>query len=258
MNQIDNHFSKKLRDLEIKPSNRANELFMSKMAAPSKDKKPVWKYFALAASVMLALGVLFALNLNPDVLSTDTAMILPQEQTTTETETPSEVETNEPEESIIEDFITPTVSKPVLASVVVTKDKEVIFTNKTSENQSVASETKRVSLGNVRKINPENVYTYQSNDLVDYTLIDVIADRLDIHSEPNFTEPNQEIKLKEKPLIAKVINEVKYLLHGEKLDLERAGIKPAATTLAHNQSGLIASETQQFRENVHRIKEIFR
>jgi hypothetical protein len=260
MNQIDNHFSKKLRDLEIKPSDRANELFKSKIAPPSEDKKAIWKYFALAASVMLALGVLFALNLNPDVLP-GTAVVLPQELEPA-TETISEAETTiqeeQAEESVIEEFIKQNEQKPVLASVEIPKTKEVILVNKKPENEIATTETKRINLGNVAKINPEKVYTYQSNDLVDYTLIDVIAGRLEVETETSFAEPAQEIKVKEKPLIAKVINEVKYLLHGEKLDLERAGIKPAATALAHNPTGLIASETQQFRENVHRIKEIFR
>lgn len=261
MNQIDNHFSKKLRDLEVKPSDRANELFKSKIAPQKKDKNIVWKYFALAASVMLALGVLFALNLNSDVLSTDTALVLPQELEPV-SETTSEVEDNkqekQAEESVIEEFINQNEPKPALASVEIPKPKEATLVNKKPESEVVTAETKRINLGNVGKINPEKVYTYQSNDLVDYTLIDVITSRLDVVADNSFAEPGQEMKVKEKPLIAKVINEVKYLLHGEKLDLERAGIKPAATALAHNPTGLIASETQQFRENVHRIKEIFR
>lgn len=262
MNQIDNHFSKKLRDLEIEPSDRANELFNSKIAAPPKSKRVAWTYFALAASVMLVLGVLFALNLKSDVPSTDTALVLPQKQTKTAIEeTPATSESNESAESTVtEGLVRQSESKPTLTKATINKANvtPIIHKHKTSDYEVAAPETDRLNLGNIKSINTEKVYSYHSNDLVDYTLIDVITSKLDVVAENSFIEPDQEIKLKEKPLIVKVINEVKYLLHGDKLDLERAGIKPAATSLAYNQSGLIASETQQFRENVHRIKEIFR
>lgn len=255
MNQIDNHFSKKLRDLEIKPSDRADQLFMSKVAPQKKDNKLIWKYFALAASVMLALGVLFVLNSN--VLSTDTALVLPQEQTQIK-EASEEAEANEKPEPATEEFIQVTEPKQTLASVTLTKYEKSSQIQNKMNYEEVNTETNRLNLGNLKKLNSEKTYSYQENDLVDYTLIDVITNKLDLISENSPMEQNQEIKLKEKPLIAKVINEVKYLVHGEKLDLERAGIKPAATALAHNPSGLLASETQQFRENVHRIKEIFK
>jgi hypothetical protein len=257
MNKIDNHFSKKLKDFEVKPSDRANELFMKKIAAPSKAGNAYWKHFALAASVMLALGILFALNLS--LPSSDTALELNNESETVtiaEDKLAAEIKMSEveSEERISENIVSNNPPQVIFASV-----KHVTsIEDETIVQETISVETVRRNLGTLNKISPEKVHIAQVNNLVDYTLIDVGMDKLDTDFETNFIAPTQEIQLKEKPLLAKVFNEVKYIIHGEKIDLERAGIKPAATVLAHNPTGFIASEKQQFRENVYKIKEFLR
>lgn len=257
MNKIDNHFSKKLKDIEVKPSDRANELFMKKIAAPSKTGNAYWKHFALAASVMLALGILFALNLS--FPTSDTALGLNNESETVtiaDDKLAAEIKSSEleSEEEVSENSVSHNPPQMILASVKVDASIE----DETIVKEPISLETTRKNLGAIKKISPDKVHFSKVNNLVDYTLIDVGMDKLDTDFEANFSAPTQEIQLKEKPLLAKVFNEVKYIIHGEKIDLERAGIKPAATVLAHNPTGFIASEKQQFRENVYKIKEFLR
>lgn len=252
MNQTDHHFSKKLRDLEVAPSERANALFRSRLEqlSPQKEEKKVTKYFATAAAVLVALGFLFFLHLNKDLMKTDTALVLPKsveevpgpessaEPLPTETEAPADVYAPPPAAVLQK-------SLPV---------HEPVFAANTSQNKVVEEKRSKNFLSDLQSLSPEISYRYHSTDLTDFAILDV-HDQLEL--EVREASP-RETPEKPLPLLVKVIREVKYVANGEKPDLDRSGIKPAAAVLAHNQNGLLANESRQIKEGIHKFKEIFR
>ncbi len=256
MNQTDHHFSKKLRDLEITPSERANELFRSRLEqiSPQKKEKAVTKYFATAAAVIVALGFLVFLHLNKDVMKTDTAIVLPKPaEEVSRPETAAESLPSESEAGATVDeapSVTPgNPARPVPAP-------ERVSTVKTlhAEEENLPRQAKKL-LSDLQSLNPEISYRYHSTDLTDFAILDS-----HVPLELETREPAAPVITADEPLplLTRVVREVKYVANGEKPDLDRSGIKPAATVFAHNQNGLLANESRQIKEGFHKFKEIFR
>lgn len=258
MDKLDSHFSKKLRDLEVTPSERANQLFLSKLAAQEPAKKPVWKYFASAASVVLVLGLLWMLHLNTN----DTVASLP-----TETEIEQAIKVISTEEERVAVAKTPekidevTLDKPETTQYETAKPihkvtekivayQEVVEIKTTEENQ-------RTKLEQLDKLNIS--YKYQRSNLTDYSIIDVHTAGIEVTPETviPMSLPKEEEK-GEKTLLAKMVDEAKYVLNGEKPDFDRAGIKPAASTIAYNENSFIAHESRQIKDGFNKIKQIFK
>ena len=232
---MEKHFSKKLRDLEVTPSERANQLFLSRLGevAPKKEEKRLFKYFATAASVVLALGVLFYMHGEEEVLSKNTAVVVPVPATPSKTEEP------QPEEV---EVILPQ-SQPVRVALATAVKEEESFTFETIETRNTME---------VASLRPEISYRYHSSEIRDYSILDA---HVPIELEQKeFSLPQTEEK--PLPLLGKVAREIQYVASGEKPDLDRAGIRPAATHLAKN--GLLANESRQIKEGVQRFKEMFR
>lgn len=294
MNQTDHHFSKKLRDLEIAPSERANELFRSRMEQISPRKEKPGKYFATAAAVLLALGFLFALYMNENVMRADTAVVLPKstegtaepkngtgaatteapaagipatEATTTEA---SRTETGAPA-SGTPIAGTPAAKTPATQSRRPATNAPVII-SETPARLASTSEPERLpsvktlqnikNLSDLQSLSPEISYRYHSTDLTDFAILDAHSQlELEIPLETRREAPglsSRETSEKAAPLLTRVVREVKYIVNGEKPDLDRAGVKPTAIAFAHNPDGLLANESRQIREGIHKFKEIFR
>lgn len=257
MNQTDHHFSKKLRDLEITPSERANELFRSRLEqlSPQKKEKAVTQYFATAAAVMVALGFLVFLHLNKDVMKTDTAIVLPKPaEEVSRPEAAAESLPAEPETSVTVNEAPSTASESPVRPVQIAAPEQV-FTAKTlqAEEESPARQAKNF-LSDLQSLSPEISYRYHSTDLTDFAILDS-----HVPLELETREPAPVVTADEPlPLLTRVVREVKYVANGEKPDLDRSGIKPAATVFAHNQNGLLANESRQIKEGIHKFKEIFR
>lgn len=259
MNQTDHHFSKKLRDLEIPPSERANELFRSRLEqlSPQRDEKSPWKYFATAAAVLVALGFLFYLHLNKDVMKTDTALVLPKPT--------EEIPGSEPEdEPVPAETVTPAAGNEMTPALSETRPAAVpaaeqrVSEVKASHNSKAKEEDlplpSKNFLSDLQSLSPEISYRYHSTNLTDFAILDTHGP---LELESREASP-LEASEKTLPLLAKVVREVKYVANGEKPDLDRAGIKPAANAFAHNQNGLLANESRQIKEGIHKFKEIFR
>lgn len=254
---MDQHFSKKLRDLEITPSERANELFRSRLEqlSPQKEEKRPGKYFATAAAVLVALGFLFYLHLNENVMKADSTAVLPK--TTDEIITGQETATapaetgiqQEQEEEVRETPPSAVSSSPAPVRVPAAKPSPGL-----AEEQNAPRPAKKL-LSDLQSLNPEISYRYHNPDLTDFAILDTHSPLdLEIPETSSFAEAPE----KPTPLLVKVVREVKYVANGDRPDLDRAGIKPAATTLAHNQNGLLANESRQIKEGFHKFKEIFR
>lgn len=256
MNQTDHHFSKKLRDLEIAPSERANELFRARLEQLSPQKGKPWKYFATAAAVLVALGFLFLLHLDKSVMNTDTALVLPEpaEQTTAAATEEEPVTTEEPAatEEASSRPATP-VSEPAPTPVIKAL-KNIAASQNVTGSSPVAEPLPRKNLSDLQSLNPEISYRYHSPDLTDFAILDA-HNRLELDVRETSSKEVTETPI---PLLAKVVREVKYVANGEKPDLDRSGIKPAATVLAHNQNGLLANESRQIKEGFNRFKEMFK
>ncbi len=118
------------------------------------------------------------------------------------------------------------------------------------------------NLSDLQSLSPEISYRYHSIDLTDFAILDAhsqleLEAPLETRREApklSFREPSE----KAAPLLTRVVREVKYIVNGEKPDLDRAGVKPTAIAFAQNPDGLLANESRQIREGIHKFKEIFR
>lgn len=230
-NLLDQHFSEKLKDLEIPPSKRANELFARKV----NKRHTQWKYFTAAASVVLLASIVY-LNSEIDDSAPTAQQIenAPVESAVLnhfqEEESPVNVKTEE------QKFIQKTLNEPVISaqnfSDIEPKQEEILV-RRFSEEKIISTQLRKLE-----------------SNLVDYTLVDALQEKIEIEA------PKMEVQeeLKEKKLLTKIVEEAKYVANGEKPDLDRAGIKPAATMAIHK-NGFIANEKQQIRESVNRIKD---
>ena len=260
--------------MEVTPSERANELFRSRLEQLSPQKEKPWKYFATAAAVLVTLGSLFFLHLNKDVLKPDTALVLPkpaEETGTSATEVPTTgtpaaetpaveslpVDTEAPAK--VND--TPTSGTPPAGSSInrpTLPTPERVLATKTSLNkgrEEAPVPPAKNFLSDLQSLNPEIRYRYHSVDLTDFAILDTHSP---LELETPKVSPRREAPEKTVPLLARVVREVKYVVNGEKPDLDRAGIKPVVTTFAQNQEGLLAHESRQIKEGIHKFKELFK
>jgi hypothetical protein len=235
---------KRLKELEITPSERAHQLFLSKLEENAPKKAGYWKYFATAASVAMALGFLYYMQNHQEVLQHNTTAVLPKTPEKSEIVTP--VAPLQEEEEL---NLPPVVNTPTLAAVhqteTFTYEEEIIAPK---INQTLLKE--QVAL---QELSPEISYRYHSTNLRDFTIVDALVP-LEIEREE--VQLNEMDITESKPLLAKVVKEIQYVKQGEKPDLDRAGIKPAATLMTKN--GLLANESRQIKEGVQRFKELFR
>jgi len=256
---MNDHFLKKLRDMEITPSERANELFRSRMEqlSPQKKEKKVTPYFATAAAVLVALGFLLFLHLNNNVMKTDTAVVLPAPAE--ETVQPATADESHEAGSLPAGTEAPaTVEEaPAAGPVRLQPAPERMFAAKAPANKAMeenASPAPKKLLSDLQSLSPEIRYRYHSTDLTDFAILDShVPIELEAREFPPVILTEEPL-----PLLARVVREVKYVANGEKPDLDRSGIKPAATVLAHNQNGLLANESRQIKEGIHKFKEIFK
>ena len=262
--------------MEVTPSERANELFRSRLEQLSPQKEKPWKYFATAAAVLVTLGSLFFLHLNKDVLKPDTALVLPkpaEETGTSATEVPitgtpaagAPAAETPAVESLPADTKAPakvndtptsgtqtgsSINRPTLPT------PERVLATKASLNKGMEEAPPAKNfLSDLQSLNPEIRYRYHSVDLTDFAILDTHSP---LELETPKVSPRREAPEKTVPLLARVVREVKYVVNGEKPDLDRAGIKPVVTTFAQNQEGLLAHESRQIKEGIHNSKNYFK
>ncbi|MCD8539514.1 MAG: hypothetical protein LRY55_06905, partial [Leadbetterella sp.] len=134
--------------------------------------------------------------------------------------------------------------------------------NKTAEESRAAAEMPaeihREKRSALQSLSPEISYRYHSTDLTDFVLVNAHGW---LETETPSNAPvvfAQETPEKAAPLLTRMVREVKYMVNGERPDLDRAGVKPAVVTLAHHPDGLLANESRQIKEGIHKFKEMFR
>jgi hypothetical protein len=277
MNQIDKLFSEKLAEHASTPSKRANELFLSRLQKDTK-KTVFWtiskKYFAAAASVVLAAGIGYFANNSTDskpglaantpvVAGVAAPVIVP----------PKEVTSLEIEKAIEENNKKITPNAFIVNSLIpnlLQKENRIAQENKKESN--LKSFTPDESLD---YLNPEQKVAMQKPDtksieaaleptsdelktnddtfiiISPMTEAYVSVDMMDIPSI--LDQPSLDNALivedHEERLLTKIFEDVKHLKKGQHLDLSKFGFK-SLDELAMNDEGFIVSKAREIKSKL--------
>lgn len=272
MNPIDDFFREKLTNQEMKPSERANQLFMSKLENKKKKRIVPYRYFAMAASLFIVslVGVYFY---NKSKVSNDTlALTIPSSD-----EVISPSKTNEmigksdenitevvplikSESTVIKEFLIQKPTEVIALAVVpservdnVNEQKEISSTN---TNSKVGIDSKTV-LANKTEFKSENI----EETLIFLTPILAMNQLNTFGGNPKILENSNSIVTTssdeyfsdDKSLVTRVLDEVKNLKKGEKVDFNKLGFKPIEE-LTLDKEGFIVSETNQIKDKINWIK----
>ncbi|MCP9754391.1 hypothetical protein EGI26_04325 [Lacihabitans sp. CCS-44] len=272
MNPIDDFFREKLTNQEMKPSERANQLFMSKLENKKKKRIVPYRYFAMAASFFIVslVGVYFY---NKSKVSNDTlALTIPSSD-----EVISPSKTNEmigksdenitevvplikSESTVIKEFLILKPNEVIALAVVpservdnVNEQKEISSTN---TNSKVGIDSKTV-LANKAEFKSENI----EETLIFLTPILAMNQLNTFGGNPKILENSNSIVTTssdeyfsdDKSLVTRVLDEVKNLKKGEKVDFNKLGFKPIEE-LTLDKEGFIVSETNQIKDKINWIK----
>ena len=275
MEKIDDFFKDRLEGIEITPSERAKNLFLEKI----KDKKnkkfvifsiPKRQFFGAAAATLLFgfVGLYFYLTPQKNVLATNTKK--------TEIENISIVNKVKevPKLAISSKFSSIEVAFKSSTNRIKLKNNQksedmIGLDNSTLaqniptgfaeiENQDLIMEERKSSLiSTLKSIDylPKNALSetmvyispLQEEELIPVSPISTI-ETIEIEEGINSHDDTSD-----KTLFAKVVDELRHIKNGEKVDFNKLGFKPV-DELSLNQEGFIASETRQIKETYSWIK----
>ncbi|MCA0364468.1 MAG: hypothetical protein LCH67_10535 [Bacteroidetes bacterium] len=267
MEKIDELFGKSLKNLEVKPSERANTLFETRLNQKKGGNRRAWIYWSMAASIGFVFFAIYGILLknNSDKLQiaandiSETKIEISEKKAT---ENSGDLKSNTGQnikilesgnlkmtkgKTFLDENIKLVVSGEQQGIPIISED------SKPSQIAMAQSEVKMDNSGKVRSaINEDNieavVYLSPLMSLNSETIKQVI-------SLPKVEKKtsNQDYFNDEKSLIVRVAEEVKGLKKGEKVDFNKLGIKPIEEW-SKDEDGFIASETREFKERYTRIK----
>lgn len=266
MNSIDDFFRNNLKEHEVKPSERANLLFANRIEV-KKKKKPlaIW-YFGLAASLVLV--TLIGLYFNKVQKSSD--YTLAKVESSLELEKPSS-ESNFKKD--VEDKNSGADSRIVSLDKKSNDNLSLIPKSSFLENNEpisleVIDDSSLALVTNIEMDNTDkniNKLMQGQNEKVQ-TLI-YLTPILALNQVNPFgggpkivTNPTptnkfmvEEYFADDKSLLARVLDEVKSLKKGEKVDFNKLGFKPF-DELSLDKEGFIVSETNQIKEKISWVR----
>ncbi len=272
MNPIDDFFREKLTNQEVKPSERANQLFLSKLENKKKRRIVPYRYFAMAASLFVVsmVGVYFY---NKAEVSNDTlASTVPSSEETISPSRTKEmvgkkeknlsevVSTSKYRNTVFEEFPKP---NEAIALAVVPNEKAQNVDTKV-QNEINSTDTK-LKTGIDSKIALESKMEFKSENLEEtlifLTPILAMNQVNTFGRNPKILENSNSIGIAspegyfsdDKSLVTRVLDEVKNLKKGEKVDFNKLGFKPIEE-LALDKEGFIVSETNQIKDKINWIK----
>jgi hypothetical protein len=291
--QVDEYFLSKLGDFEVQPSSEARQKFLSKLE--EKEHKPagifVFKYFSMAASMLLFLGLgWWYFSGSSDVKPTELASVNIPTQKSAANQVPEVVNVDNEKylksSSLAETSVlvkeTIEVSNVKILAPTSSKDKNTFGPNLAiNENNNALAELKRYSHINVddsiefieNKSNSGNSdFTEQTYEEVQiayeprsiddtYILISPIPAETPTFTElsrppgefDHYAAPDRIVFEQDVSLVAKVLKEVKQLKKGEKVDFSKLGFKPIEE-LALSEDGFLVSESRQIKQKLNWIK----
>ncbi|HLO44777.1 MAG TPA: hypothetical protein VK175_10640 [Leadbetterella sp.] len=273
MNPIDDFFQGKLNNHEVAPSERANQLFLSRLEAKKKKKSVPYWYFALAASLFIVslVGVYYYQEQNDAQ-----GVLTNSEELNSSTDTnrnknlaevshekimeakKSGVHQAESKKTVLESNVTDVFSSS--AEIVLTNPK-VVQTSEKKEMQAVENKkleeffetennTKMANIEEARQNKLEETLIYLTPILA-MNQVNTFNGSLRIPENTKTT--SDEYFSDDKSLVTRVLDEVKHLKKGEKVDFNKLGFKPIEE-LALDKEGFIVSETNQIKDKINWIK----
>lgn len=270
MNQIDDLFSKKLKNMEVAPSDRANALFAEKLAKRKKGgrKLPIVLWFSMAASLVLvsSVGLYFfknkeknveSLAQNTSVNDQNSSGIAPKKsQEFGNTQVHDLVESNKSQVKLLnysskstESFVAIQVGTQTGTLSIVDKVEPKVIEKQTNTNELAQVEIKQKPIFDAETI-------VLLTPMMGYgTYPKMGENKKSLNIESNIGE-KEDYFSEDKSLFVRVIDEVKNLKKGEKVDFNKLGFKPIEE-LAMNQDGFIVSETREIKDKINWIKARF-
>lgn len=274
MNPIDDFFREKLANQEVTPSDRANQLFLSRIENKKKKRIVPYRYFAMAASLFIfsLVGVYFY---NKAEVSSDTLVstIPSSEEVISPSKTiemidnkdenlTSEVPTIKLQNAMMEEF---SIQKPndVIALIVVPSEKVDSEYTKEQKDLSIIDANSKIGidaktvLANKTEFKSENL----EETLIFLTPILAMNQVNTFGGNPRILENRNSVGTvspegyfsDDKSLVTRVLDEVKNLKKGEKVDFNKLGFRPIEE-LALDKEGFIVSETNQIKDKINWIK----
>lgn len=273
MNPIDDFFQGKLNNHEVAPSERANQLFLSRLETKKKKKSVPYWYFALAASLFIvslvgvyyyqgqndAQGVLTAteeINSSTDTNQNKNLAEVSHEKIMEAKK--SRIHQAGSKKTVLESNVTDVFSSS--PEIVLTNPK-VVQTSEKKETQAVENKKLEEFFETENNTKMANIEEARQNKLEE-TLI-YLTPILAMNQVNNFNgslripenakTTSDEYFSDDKSLVTRVLDEVKHLKKGEKVDFNKLGFKPIEE-LALDKEGFIVSETNQIKDKINWIK----
>lgn len=275
MEKIDNFFKNRLEGIEITPSERAKNLFLEKIK-DNKDKKFVIfsntkrLFFGAAAAILLFgfVGLYFYLTPQKNVLAVN--------KNNSEINNSSIVNKVKevPKLGLPSKFSSVEVALKSSSNRIISKTTQKFEDLKGLDNTTLAQNIPTV-FGEI--VNQDIIIEERKSSVIstlksiDYLPKNALSETM-VYVSPLQEEeltpvsPVSEIETNEiveginsyfdtpdKTLFAKVVDELRHIKNGEKVDLNKLGFKPV-DELSLNQEGFIASETRQIKETYSWIK----
>ncbi|MCP9764867.1 hypothetical protein [Lacihabitans soyangensis] len=273
MNPIDDFFREKLKNHEVTPSERANQLFLSKLESKKKKKPVPYWYFALAASLFIVslVGVYYyhgqddfqavlttteeqnssaETNENKDLAEASNPKVMQVQKTGTQPAELKRLNLN----STGEDAFS-------YSSEVVSTNEKIVQTGEKKEMQAVDNKKLEEFFETENNVKMAIVEEARQNKLEEtliyLTPILAVNQVNTFKGSPNIPEntktSSDEYFSDDKSLVTRVLDEVKHLKKGEKVDFNKLGFKPIEE-LALDKEGFIVSETNQIKDKINWIK----
>ena len=273
MNPIDDFFREKLKNHEVTPSERANQLFMSRLESKKKKKPVPFWYFALAASLFIVslVGVYYyqgqddshaVLTANEELspnVDTNRAKSLAEVSNPKTTEVQksganqadfkrvglksniTDVFSTSPEIVLTNEKVVQTIEK---------KETQMVDNKKLEEFFETENNVKMANIEEARQNKLEETLIYLTPILA-MNQVNTFNGSLRIPENTKTT--SDEYFSDDKSLVTRVLDEVKHLKKGEKVDFNKLGFKPIEE-LALDKEGFIVSETNQIKDKINWIK----
>lgn len=274
MNPIDDFFREKLTNQEVTPSDRANQLFLSKLENKKKRRILPYRYFAMAASLFIVSLASIYIYSKSKVSKDTLASTIPSSKEVISPSKTNEMIDNTDENltaivpiiksqnTVIEEF---SIQKPndVIALAVVPSGMADYADAKEQKDFSLMDTN--LKIGNDSKSVLANKTEFKSENLEE-TLIFLtpiltmnqvntfgVNPKILENSNNKLTASTDEYFSDDKSLVTRVLDEVKNLKKGEKVDFNKLGFKPIEE-LALDKEGFIVSETNQIKDKINWIK----
>lgn len=273
MDPIDKLFSDKLKNHEVQPSDRANRLFLSKIEEKEEKKKPLfWWTMSLAASLFIVGFTGFYFYSSKKQNSVELAQNTQKGQEDVKLTENAELENSnlpkalenvlEPLKEVREKDFSKSVAQKHISEIVEKQDLAVSYkssqiveyqpTKEVFKAEQIAKIEEKVQVSSANVSNQETLI-FLTPMLAMNGAMNPQQKALTLRALQSSSENKEDYFSDEKSLFVRVIDEVKNLKKGEKVDFNKLGFKPIEE-LALNQDGFIVSESHQIKEKLNWIK----